>query len=652
MDSMKPRALRTTRPLRLGWLALLLAVPACRAADRRDASASAPSPSDSTAERPTTSASSAAAADGPVAAPAPKTAAVDPPAAALPRKPPNGAPPRLSCAAARKVAADVQARLAAPTPELPSHARETFEHGFVDATVDWMDPHGLWSAAPDAPLAAVLKTHGGDLRAVLEGRTPEARCEEALRPIGTAMAAWIATLRLEYERGEKEPLDASEGDAERAAGEGVFEDGPVSRPARTLARTLGRRAHAVAAAHPELAPELARARDRWLPALDAAAWSEVALAASLRAWVPLVDPHGAWAPIEESVSLYDRDLESAPPPRLWASATRTVIGARVDAAPAEPLKERDLVVAVDGVSLAGLSAESIDQLAEGPPGMEGEPRKLTVLRAGSLRALEIRAGLGEDPATLDALPTETLAYGDDHVLLVRIADVPDALGDDLARALAKAKGRAGSKPFAGVVLDLRGNGGGSIDGATSALGLFLPGAPLFPLKHRDGAVETERATEPPLEDRWLGPLAVLVDGGTASAAEMIAGALHAYRRGVVLGASTYGKGCAQEYVEDATGLGVLRLTTLLFALPDGAAVQQVGLRPDVALALPPASVRDREAELMGSLPPWSGPDVRDPKRVAEVAWPVAKRVGPCKDKHVCGALGALGAPRAVIAKKR
>lgn len=638
------RATRNTRGFRLGWLALLLVAPGCRAGAKRGGGGDEP-PAASAAPAAIVASASASA----VVEPAP-VEAIDPPLAALPHRPPSGAPPRLSCASARKVVADVQARLAAPAPELPSTARATFDRGFVEATVDWMDPHGLWSAAPDAPLAAVLEAQGDKLRAALEGREAKPGCEE-LRPIGAAMATWVGELRAEYARGEKEPLGGAEGDAERAAADGVFEDGPVSRPARTLARTLGRRAHAVAVAHPELAPELARARDRWLPTLDAAAWSEVALAAAVRAYVPLVDPHGAWAPIEESVSLYDRDLETAPPPRLWSSATRTVLGARVDGAPAEPLKERDVVVSVDGIALAGLSAESIDQLAEGPPGMEGGPRKLSVLRDGALRLLEVRAGLGDDPATLDALPTETLAYGDDRVLLVRVGDVPDALGDDLARALSKARGREGAKAYAGVVLDLRGNGGGSIDGATSALGLFLPGAPLFPLKHRDGAIETERAAEPPLEDRWLGPLAVLVDGGTASAAEMIAGALRAYRRGVVLGAATYGKGCAQEYVEDATGLGVLRLTTLLFALPDGSPVQQVGLRPDVTLALPPASVRDREASLMGSLPPWSGPDVRDPKRVAEIAWPAAKRVGPCKDAHVCGALRALGTTH-LVAKKR
>ena len=76
-----------------------------------------------------------------------------------------------------------------------------------------------------------------------------------------------------------------------------------------------------------------------------------------------------------------------------------------------------------------------------------------------------------------------------------------------------------------MVLDLRGNGGGSTDGAIDALGLYLPGARLFPMKRRDGSLETDTAPEPARSDRWTGPVATLVDGSTASAAEMISGAL-------------------------------------------------------------------------------------------------------------------------------
>jgi carboxyl-terminal processing protease len=232
-------------------------------------------------------------------------------------------------------------------------------------------------------------------------------------------------------------------------------------------------------------------------------------------------------------------------------------------------------------------------------------------------------------------------------------DVRDDLGDELTRALLRERerDREGQRPVAGVVLDLRGNGGGSTDGAIDALGLFIPGASLFPMKRRDGSLETDRAPEPPMVDRWRGPVASLVDGDTASAAEMIAGALASYRRGPTVGATTFGKGCAQEYLDDDSHAGVLRLTTLLYALPDGTPVQRVGLSPMVRFPFGTADANDREAALLHAPPSWRGPDVRDRAVLAHaddgtwgVTWPShGGNVGPCKDADVCRALRLLGA---------
>lgn len=580
------------------------------------------------------------------AAPSPGPISLDdkPEAPARAKRPPSGTPPRLSCASARSLIADVNARLAAAAAPIAKGAEPQFLKNLADGTLDWADPHGLWTASPDSPLAPIVRARAGKLRTVLDGHGD---CRAELRPIGEAMVKWIGDLRTEWNVAEKATTTA----LAKSASEPAFEDGPLTKSAKVLARELATRSCAVARVRPELVMEAKVGRDRWLPELDADAWSEVILAAAVRAYVPLIDPHGAWAPLDESATLYDRDLEVAPPPRLWTTSTRTAIGVRIDTGAVAPLLDKDVVVSIDKVTVAGLSAEAIDQLGETADGAGAEPRLVRVLRAEGdgyrLLELAVRAGLGDEPAPADPLPTDTIEYGDSRALIIHLNDVPDGLGEDLARTLAVA--RVG---YAGVILDLRGNGGGSIDGATAALGIFLPGAPLFPLKHRDGAIETERATEPPVEDRWTGPVAAIVDGGTASAAEMIAGALHAYRRGAVVGASTYGKGCAQEYVDDVTGLGVLRLTTLLFALPDGSPVQRLGLRPDITIALPkPAAVKDREADLPRSAPTWSGPDVRDPKRIGEIPWPAVKSVGPCKDEAICRVLRALSAKHADVAKR-
>jgi carboxyl-terminal processing protease len=249
----------------------------------------------------------------------------------------------------------------------------------------------------------------------------------------------------------------------------------------------------------------------------------------------------------------------------------------------------------------------------------------------------------------DDLPVERVEYGEGDAVVVAIHDVRDDLGDELTRALLRERNREG-RPLTGVVLDLRGDGGGSTDGAIDALGLFIPGAPLFPMKRRDGTLETDRAPEPPGVDRWRGPVATLVDADTASAAEMIAGALVAYHRGPTVGSSTFGKGCAQEYVDDDAHAGVLRLTTLLYALPDGTPVQRVGLTPSVRFAFGTIDANDREAALPHAPPTWRGPDVRDRSILAHAddgtwaaSWPPnGGNVGPCKDADLCRALRMLG----------
>jgi carboxyl-terminal processing protease len=140
---------------------------------------------------------------------------------------------------------------------------------------------------------------------------------------------------------------------------------------------------------------------------------------------------------------------------------------------------------------------------------------------------------------------------------------------------------------------------------------------------------------------------------------MIAGALAAYRRGPAVGATTFGKGCAQEYLDDDAHAGTLRLTTLLYALPDGTPVQRVGLVPTVRFPFGTAQASDRESALLHAPPVWRGPDVRDRTVLAHAedgTWSVAWQshggnVGPCKDPDVCRALRMLGLGPALTARR-
>jgi carboxyl-terminal processing protease len=229
---------------------------------------------------------------------------------------------------------------------------------------------------------------------------------------------------------------------------------------------------------------------------------------------------------------------------------------------------------------------------------------------------------------------ELVPYGRGTVAVVSVRYVGDDLGQRLGAAISSVL-RAPVPPL-GVLLDLRGNGGGSTDGAAAALGIFQPGVPAFPLLNRGHVTEVLVAPAPSADARFRGPVAMLVDGATASAAEMLAGALERYRRGVLLGQRTFGKGCVQEYFRDRAGIGVLRLTTRLYTLPDGSPVQRHGLLPSLLVGSDDAV--ERESDVPGSLEPIAGPDVRVPVPAAPGWPPHSGRVGPCEDPTVCAAL--------------
>ena len=559
---------------------------------------------------------------------------------------PTGEPTALGCDDARTVV--LQARTSMAGDVLPVDAAK-----FAEATADWLDPHGLWSVAPDAPGGPVVKRNGERLLAELQQRPGAGPCAVAL-DVGSELAAWSDELRRVFDQGARDGAEKSPprslADAWKLATSTPFEDGAVTHGARDLARELGRQVGALRSIYGNSIAQYAEAaRSRTAPTIGAEGWARVVTAAALRAYIPQLDAHGAWAPLDEEISIYDLALEAEPPERMWTEMSRTALGVRINRGAIAPLADGDIVLKVQDVALAGVSVEQAEQLSVIADARHGTKARVTVLRAREAEPLDlvVQATSGApDAAPADAAPPELpfalVRYGDGRAAIIAINDVPDDLGAKLSSALARARE---AHDLRGVVLDLRANGGGSTDGAIAALGLFLPGVSLFPMRRRDGEIEVDRAPDVPLEKRYTGPLAVVVDGDSASAAEMMAGGLASYRRAVVIGDLTYGKGCAQEYLDDDAHAGVLRLTTLLFSLPDGSPVQKVGISPQVRLSLPAAT--ERESLVSRALGPWRGPDVRDQSRVKDVPWPTnGGRVGPCHDPTLCRALRALGATRA------
>ncbi len=161
--------------------------------------------------------------------------------------------------------------------------------------------------------------------------------------------------------------------------------------------------------------------------------------------------------------------------------------------------------------------------------------------------------------------------------------------------------------ISGLIMDLRGNGGGSLEEATELTGLFIPTGPVVQVRDSRGRIEVDEDPNPDLA--YAGPLAVLVDTHSASASEIFAGAIQDYHRGLVIGTPTYGKGTVQSIIDldrltrpESEGLGQLKVTIAQFFRVSGSSTQHRGVIPDIRL--PTAKVDDdqRESGLSNALP--------------------------------------------------
>ncbi len=139
------------------------------------------------------------------------------------------------------------------------------------------------------------------------------------------------------------------------------------------------------------------ARARAAPQLSADAWARVVTASALRAYVPALDAHGAWAPLDEELSIYDLGLEADPPARLWTERLRTALGVRVEHGALPPLRDGDVVLQVTSVPLAGMSVEQVEQLSVLSDAQLGAPSHVTVLRAAPASADRSRGLPAQEP---------------------------------------------------------------------------------------------------------------------------------------------------------------------------------------------------------------------------------------------------------------
>ena len=224
------------------------------------------------------------------------------------------------------------------------------------------------------------------------------------------------------------------------------------------------------------------------------------------------------------------------------------------------IKAGDKIVKIDGLSAKGLSGEETQQKIRG---FKGSTVRLVVLREGIEDSLEFNIKRG-------VIEIKSVAFAgelEDGIGYVRLTRFSENAPVELKDALKDLK----SQKIKGLILDLRGNPGGLLQEAVSVSELFLKkGEPVLEVKGRKDSKKFYSQAEPVLDKT---PLIVLVDFGSASASEIVAGAIQDYDRGLILGDTTFGKGAVQTVFElkDNTAL---KLTTAKYYIPSGRLIQK------------------------------------------------------------------------------
>ena len=233
------------------------------------------------------------------------------------------------------------------------------------------------------------------------------------------------------------------------------------------------------------------------------------------------------------------------------------------------LQAGDLIFALDGEPVQGLT---LQEAVEKMRGKVGSTVKISVRRASVKDPFDVTL-------TRETIKVKSVRYRlEGDVGYIRITSFTEQSTSGLLDAVEKIKKEAGNK-LKGFVLDLRNNPGGLLDQAISVSDAFLDKGEIVSVKARKS--EDVQRWNAKAGDVANGlPIVVLVNGGSASASEIVAGALQDHRRAIILGTRSFGKGSVQTIMQ-VTGGGAIRLTTALYFTPSGRSIQKEGIKPDI-----------------------------------------------------------------------
>jgi carboxyl-terminal processing protease len=322
------------------------------------------------------------------------------------------------------------------------------------------------------------------------------------------------------------------------------------------------------------------------------------LQGAIKGMVAELDPHSAYMPPEDFKEFQSETQGSFGGVGIEVDTRHdsiTVI-APIEGSPAARagIRSGDKIIAVEGKYTHGQPVEHIVRTMRGAPGTHV---KITVQRPGVDSPIEF--DLVREQVRMVSVVGRRM---DGDVAYLRIRQFQQGTHDEFLRAVGKLR-EQGKGNLSGVVLDMRSNPGGLVDQATAIADDILDRGTIYTTRHRGKILEETTASSGGALAKV--PVVVLVNEYSASAAELVAGALQDHHRAVIIGSITFGKGSVQNILELPGGAG-LKLTTMLYYTPSGRSIQAEGIHPDVVV---PAGVSAgatlpilRERDMEGHLP--------------------------------------------------
>jgi carboxyl-terminal processing protease len=264
----------------------------------------------------------------------------------------------------------------------------------------------------------------------------------------------------------------------------------------------------------------------------------------------------------------------------------------IDDTPAQKagIRAKDVITQIDGQQVEGMSLEQAVEKMRGPV---GTPITLTIQRENIEKPVEVK--LVRDKIRLDSVKWEVI--GED-IGYIRVSQFNAQTFEMLNRGLDQIESKVSKDKLKGFVVDLRNNPGGLLDQAIAVSDAFLERGEIVSTRGRNPE-ESQRFNARPGDLAKTKPVIVLVNGGSASASEIVAGALQDHKRATVLGTRSFGKGSVQTIIP-LGGNGAIRLTTARYYTPSGKSIQAKGISPDIEVKQElPEDMKDKDFDTKG-----------------------------------------------------